>query len=261
MTNQYISAAYLIINLFIAIVLFVKLRSSFISRFYLLCILLLTVFGTSAFLLEKTPDGNTRIWLERIVILLYAVIPFFSFHFMINYFGFARILKPFLIVVAIYLTGLFSYTIILIGLIPKPISCNGGLTLNGYIYFLTWMSIFLGTGLAQAVTIFSGFEKEGIKSKVLLTIFTLLLLILPGPFSETILSNLTAGESRFYYITSLISLIIIIYGLFRYKTSINLFDSMKLSLTVMSDIIIKTDSKMKIEVIKGAVENFLGYNE
>lgn len=161
----------------------------------------------------------------------------------------------------IYFAGLFSYSMILLGYLPQPFNKFGGISPNGFIFYIIWSSIFFTIGIAQLYSFVGGFSERNIKSKLLFTGFVYLFLLLPGPFSESILSSLFGKNYEAYFITSTIALMLSVYYIFRHKAVLTLFDSLKLTLSVMKDLVIKTDEDFRIEYARGDIKSLLGYNE
>ncbi len=257
----YIFAAYIIINSALGIIIFLKSKRSITGLFYLICIFFLLCFGAAGFLMKANISPELRDILEKIIVFLFSVFPFLFMHFIIVFVGRYNILKSKLIITSIYFTGLFSYTLVLLGLISKPYFPGGGLTPSGYIFYITWMSIFFSIGVAQIYSLYSGFSDRGVKSNLILTGFVLLLLILPGPFTESIFSTFSGHWMIWYLLVSILALMISVYFIFRHKTIVTLYDAVKMTLSVMNDIIIKTDESLKIEMVRGAIKPLLGYDE
>ncbi|MDI6804537.1 MAG: PAS domain S-box protein [Bacteroidota bacterium] len=65
-----------------------------------------------------------------------------------------------------------------------------------------------------------------------------------------------------YFLSSMLALIVLVYLVFRYKIIVNTsYDTLKSALGVIHDIIIKMDDKLKIELVRGAVSQQLGFSE
>ncbi|MFC2139141.1 ATP-binding protein [Bacteroidota bacterium] len=252
---------YSIINLTIASILLYKLRKSVVSLFYFLCVLFLITFAFTGYILTTVEIPFILEILSSIIIFIYSMFPFLFLHYMVIFIGYVKIGRRKKIIYAIYSTGIFIYTMVLLNFIPTPISVERGMSINAYIYFITWMSILFSLGIAQIYSLAGGLTHAGIKSKLLFTGFIILFLILPGPFAEAILSKLLVETSLWYYVFSIAALIIAVFAVFRYRTAITLYDSIKSVLSIMTDIIIKTDEFLRIQIIKGAVTTVLGYKE
>lgn len=257
----HVSVAYTVINIIIASAIIYKIRKSFISQFYFLCVLLLTFFGISSFLSATIFDSFIKEFFQTISIFLYSLIPFFFIHFIMVYIGSLSAIKRKRSLFIIYFGGIFSYTMILLGYLPQPFNEFGGISPNGFIFYIIWNSIFFTIGIAQLYSFVGGFSERNIKSKLLFTGFIYLFLLLPGPFSESILSSIFGKNYEAYFLTSTVALIFSVYYIFRHKAVLTLFDSLKLTLSVMKDIFIKTDANFKIEYARGDIKSLLGYNE
>ncbi|MGD8777856.1 MAG: PAS domain-containing sensor histidine kinase [Ignavibacteria bacterium] len=255
-----ISVAYTIINFIIALVILFSVRRSFISQFYFLCVLFLVVFGLISFSLDYNFTENYHGVLERIIVFLYSLFPFFFIHFIIVYLGYDKKIKSKITLFTIYFAGLFSYTLVLLNLIPSPLS-NGTLTPSGYLFYVTWMSIFFTLGVAQLYSLVGGFYEKTTKSRLIFTGFVLLLFLLPGPFSESVLPAIFGNSKTVYYLSSILALTISVYYVFRHKAVVTMIDALKLTLSVLKDIIIKTDHNLKIEFLKGDAFSLIGYKE
>ncbi len=255
-----ISVAYTIINSIIALIILFSIRRSFISQFYFLCVVLLVTFGLVSFSLEYEFLINYTEILQRVIVFLYSLFPFFFIHFIVVYIGYDKKIKSKFTLFTIYFAGLFSYTLVLLNLIPSPLN-NGSLSPSGYLFYVTWMSIFFTLGVAQLYSLVGGFYETTVKSKLIFTGFVLLLFLLPGPFSETVISAIFGNNKTIYYITSILALTISVYYVFRHKATVTLMDAMKLTLSVLKDIIVKTDHNLNIEIAKGDLQNLIGYTE
>lgn len=256
-----VSVAYTLINIIIASAIVYKIRRSFISQFYFLCVLFLSLYGTASFLSATIFDSYVKEFFQTISIFLYSLIPFFFIHFIMVYIGSLSAVKRKRSLFIIYFGGIFSYTMILLGYLPQPFNEFGGISPNGFIFYIIWNSIFFTIGIAQLYSFVGGFSERNVKSKLLFTGFIYLFLLLPGPFSESILSSLFGKNYEAYFITSTIALMLSVYYIFRHKAVLTLFDSLKLTLSVMKDLVIKTDDDFKIEYARGDIKSLLGYNE
>ena len=256
-----VSVAYTIINLIIASAIIYKIRRSFISQFYFLCVLFLSFYGIASFFSTTVFNSYIKEFFQTISIFLYSLIPFFFIHFIMVYIGSLSAVKRKRSLFIIYFGGIFSYTMILLGYLPQPFNEFGGISPNGFIFYIIWNSIFFTIGIAQLYSFVGGFSERNIKSKLLFTGFIYLFLLLPGPFSESILSSIFGKNYEAYFLTSTFALILSVYYIFRHKAVLTLFDSLKLTLSVMKDIFIKTDDNFKIEYARGDINSLLGYNE
>jgi PAS domain S-box-containing protein len=172
-----------------------------------------------------------------------------------------EILKSRTIIFATYFAGLFSYTLVLLDLIPIPFSVKAGIAQAGYVYYMTWMSILFAIGVALLYSLIGGFSERGMKSNLVFAAFALLMLLLPTPFTLTIFSKVTDHGSELFAVSSTSALAILIYMVFRHRITMNTpYQAMKASLEAMHDILIKTDANFKIQMVQGAVFSLLGYN-
>ena len=255
------AGVYSIINLIIALIIFKKLNRNFISVFFLLCVCFLILFGFTGFLLFFGVDDVYKQFFEILSVFLYSLFPFFFIHFIIEFIGVAKTVVTKRVIGIIYFAGIFSYTMILLGLIPQPYDVSSGFTSSAQIFFLTWMSIYFTIGVAQLYSLAGGINYKKVKSNLLFTGFAILMLLLPGPFSESVITMIFPENSKAYFLTSILALAFSVYYVFRHKATETLFDSLKLALSVMKDIVLKTDENFRIEFVKGDVLNVLGYRE
>lgn len=256
-----VSAAYTIINIIIASAIILKIRRSFISQFYFICIVFITAYGISSYLSATVFEEPLKEIFKTISIFLYSLIPFFFIHFIIVFIGSVDAVKKKRALFIIYFAGIFSYSMILLGYLPKPFNQFGGISPNGFIFYIIWSSIFFTIGIAQLYSFVGGFGERNIKSKLLFTGFIYLFFLLPGPFSESILSAFFGKNYEAYFFSSTLALILSVYYIFRHKAVVTLFDSLKLTLSIMKDLFIKTDENFKIEFARGDLKSLLGYAE
>ncbi|HLX13514.1 MAG TPA: PAS domain S-box protein, partial [Bacteroidota bacterium] len=256
----YVSVAYTVTNLALAITILKKSRKNLTGRFYFFCVLCLVMFGVTSYSLSQPYVGHIRGPLESLAIFLFSLLPFFFLHFIVIFLRRYDILKSKYIIFAIYFAGLFSYATVLDGMIPSPVSENGAISASGYIYYVTWMSVFFSIGIALLFSFIEGFSERRMKSNMLLTGFGLLMLVLPSPFTQSIYSLVFPNDQEVYIVTSTLSLVIAIYLIFRHKIMVTLYDAIKSALVVMNDIFILTDDRFRIQVIRGALE-MVGYDE
>ncbi|MFI5251487.1 MAG: PAS domain S-box protein [Bacteroidota bacterium] len=260
MFYYYASIAYTFTNLVLACVVILKGRRSVVNQFYIFCILALTGFGFSAFILTQPVLQPLQAAMVSVVLFLFSLIPFFFLHFMVVFLRQYDILKSGKIIFVLYFAGLFSYSLVLKGLIPGPLSGDRVLSADGYIYYITWMSIFFSIGIALLFSLLEGFTEKTSKTNLLMTSFALLMLILPSPFTKTIYYSLFGRNIEWFGLTSAISLLIAIYLIFRYKIIATIYDAVKSALVVMNDVFILTNDKFEIELFRGGV-GLLGYSE
>ncbi len=262
MLFEYVSIVYTVVNPLLALFVLSKYHRSALARFYTFCVGGMVALGIVGYLLDARLGAGFQGILGPISVFLTSLTPFFFLHFAMMLIGRRDIISSKQIIVALYVTGLFSYTLVLLKLIPNPISVENGISASGYIFYVTWMSIYFGMGVALINTIGSGFEDRKPKSGVLLVGLTLLLLILPGPFTESTLFTALHLSVQTYFMTSTFALTFAIYLIFRYKVAVNTpFETLKTVLKVMNDVLIKMDESLRIQLVRGAVTDQLGYSE
>lgn len=262
MLYEYVSIGYAATNLALAVLIYFKAAKSIIVKFYLFLVSCLIAFGLSGFLSTVVMEKSGNAIISALGAFLFALFPFFFLHFMIIMVRREELLQSPLTVVSIYFAGIFSYTLELLGLIPKPIIPGQGLALIGYVFLVTWMSVVFSIGVAILFTFLKGFNDKGMKSNLLVAGFALLLLFLPGPFTESIFNAFFPKNMELYIFTSLLSLVIALYFVFRHKVLVNtLYDAMKSALTFMSDVLFRTDDELNIQLVRGGVISILDYNE
>src|SRR5207247_2263235 len=92
--------------------------------------------------------------------------------------------------------------------------------------------------------------------------FTLLMLLLPSPFTQAIFSLLKEKGVIFYFTSSIAALAVLVFIVFRHRIVMNIpYQAMKTALEAMNDILIKTDLEFAIEMAQGGVLYLLGYSE
>lgn len=258
-----VASAYSAANLLLAIFVYLKSRRNQLSQFYAFCVICLVTLSTIAFFLTQPLPRILLNVMEHLAIFIYALFPFFFLHFITMFVRRYEVLRSKYIVSAIYFVGLFSYAMILLGLIPKPILSTGEITKSGYIFYLTWMTIFFTIGIAMLYEVARGFYDKAGKANLLFVAFVLLLLILPGPFTESVFFSVFHLGADWYYISCTFALIIAVYFIFRHKIIVHtMYDALKSALAVLNDIFMTTDENFKIEMIRGkTVTSLLGYDE
>ncbi|MGC8595810.1 MAG: PAS domain S-box protein [Candidatus Kryptoniota bacterium] len=263
MPYQYVTAGYSASDLILALIIYFKAPRSTTNKFYLFLVFSMLVLGGCAFVVQTISSSALLIWsAEAVASFLFSVFPFFFLHFMVVLVRREDLLGSKIVILFIYFAGLFSYTIQLIGLLPKPISSSTGFTNIGFIFFVTWMSILFSVGVAILFTFLKGFSDKGVRSNIIVSGFAFLLFFLPGPFSESIFVALGPGRSEWYLISSLFALVFALYFVFRHKIIVNtVYDLMKSALDVMSDIFLRMDEDLFIQMVRGASQTVLGYSE
>jgi len=262
MLQLYVSLAYMVFNSCLALVIYFKSRQNLISKFYLFCVTCMICLGVTGYSLTQPLDKAVRAVLENATVFFFSLIPFFFLHFLVVFLRRYEVLKARRIIVAIYFAGLFSYAMLLLDLIPGPLLAAGGISLSGYFFYITWMSIFFIIGVALLYSLVGGFsEREG-KSRLLLIGFALLLLLLPGPFTESVFSVVFQKNVEWYFFSSTLALAIAVFLVFRHRIIMNTpYQALKTALSMMNDLLIKTDEDFRIQMARGGLTALVGYSE
>ncbi|MCL5267127.1 MAG: PAS domain S-box protein [Bacteroidetes bacterium] len=261
MLYEYVSIGYAASNLLLALIVFFKAPRSIVVKFYVFLVTCLILFGATGLLVTVVASRTGIAILSSIGAFLFAVFPFFFLHFMIIMVRREELLHPPLTIVAIYFAGLFSYTFELLGLIPKPIIGGIGFSVNGSLFLVIWMSVTFSIGIALLFTFLRGFTDKGMRGNLIVTGFAILLLLLPGPFTESIFSAFYPGSNEPYILSSLISLVVALYFVFRHRIIVNTaLDAMKSALTFMSDVLLRMDDNLNIQLVRGGSAATLGYD-
>jgi PAS domain S-box-containing protein len=256
-----ISVAYAFVNLLVASTVFLKSRGNFVSRFYGFCVVFLVSFGFLGYLLSQSIDPSLRRIAEWVVDFQFSLFPFMFLHYLINFLEGRKFLKFKLSIMAIYATGMFAFFMLQLGFIPKPFVSGNGLSLGGHVFYITWMSILFTLGVAQFYSLFWGLSDRGAKSNLVLGVFVLLSLVLPGPFSQSIVFSLFHEGEVWYIFSSVVALVAAVYLVFRHKTVVTLYDALKSVIAAVDDILIKTDENLRIEIVRGGIMKYLGFSE
>lgn len=262
MLYKYVSIGYAAANLLLALIIYFKATRSLIVKFYLFLVTSLVVFGACGYWGTMPMSNTGGAIVSSVGAFLFALFPFFFLHFMIIMVRREELLQSPLTVAFVYFAGLFSYTFELLGLIPKPITIGVGISAIGYVFLITWMSVVFSIGIALLFTFLKGFTDKGMKSNLLVAGFAILLLLLPGPFTESIFFAFFPRSMELYIFTSLLSLVIALYFVFRHKIIVNtLYDAMKSALTFMSDLLLRMDDGLNVQLVRGGGAAALGYEE
>ncbi len=260
MLYEYVSSGYAAANLLLALIVYFKAPRSTVVKFYLFLVACLILFGATGPLSALSLSRTSGAIVSSISAFLFAVFPFFFIHFMIIMVRREELLRPPLTIAAIYFAGLFSYTFELLGLIPKPVVSGAGFSTNGSIFLVIWLSVTFSIGVALLFTFAKGFSDKGTRANLIVAGFAILLLLLPGPFTESVFSALFPNSEEPYMVTSLFALVIALYFVFRHKIVVNtLYDAMKSALTFMSDVLFRVDDNMNIQLVRGGATAILGY--
>ncbi len=263
MLYKYVPIGYAATNLLLAVIILLRASRSLIVRFYFFLVGCLVVFGLCGFFPTIVSFHGLNALMSAVGAFLFAVFPFFFLHFMIIMVRREELLQSPVTVAFVYFAGLFSYTCELLGFIPKPITFGVGLSSMGYVFLVTWMSVIFSIGIALLFTFLRGFSDKGMRSNLMIVGFALLLLLLPGPFTESIFYAIFPKSMDLYiFITSVLALVIALYFVFRHKIIVNtLYDAMKSALNFMSDVLFRTDDALNIQLVRGGSAAILGYAE
>jgi PAS domain S-box-containing protein len=258
----WVSSAYSIVNLCLALIILARSRQNVLSRFYGFCVFALLALGVASYMLGHPTTPGMATFLRFTTAFLYSVFPFFFLHFMLVFVRRYEILRSSKIILANYFAGLFSYAMVLLGLVPVPFSAETGITLAGYIYFLTWMSILFSIGVALMYSLVGGFGEHGMKTNILFGAFVVLMLLLPTPFTLSIFSVVAGDTFVWYFLSSTAALTVVVYIVFRHRITMNTpYQAMKAALGAMNDILLKTNLDLDVEIAHGGVLSALGYTE
>jgi PAS domain S-box-containing protein len=260
---EIVSIIYTVANFSIAVLLFIKSRANLLSKFYLFIIGCMVTLGAITIMLTQPMNLRLLGILEMVGVFIYSLLPFFFIHFIILFVRRYEIFKVKYVIPALYFVGLFCYLTILLELIPKPISISKEISPSAYTYYLTWMTIFFAIGVAMVYEVARGFYEKPGRSHILLASFLILLLILPGPFTESVFFKILRLNSIWYYFSSTLSVTIAVFFIFRHKIIVNtLYDAMKSTLAVLNDLLITTNEQFQIEMVWGATTTkLLSYKE
>jgi PAS domain S-box-containing protein len=258
----YVALIYSAVNMSLATIILIKSRRNILSQFFAFCVCAISCLGFVAYFIEYPVGGLSVHFLVGVSAFLYSVFPFFFLHLMLVFVRRYEILRSKKIIVANYLAGIFSYSMVLVGLIPNPFATAGGISIAGQIYYVIWMSILFSIGVALLYSLVGGFAERGLKSNLLFVSLALLMLFLPTPFTLSVFSLLSEDNFYPYFISSTAALTILVYIVFRHKIMMNTpYQAMKLALETMHDVLIKTDLDFRIELAQGAIPSLLGYSE
>jgi PAS domain S-box-containing protein len=255
--------AYSAANIVIAGIVLIKSPRITLSRFYAFCVALLLFLGGAGYCWTVFPAAEIRPVLGMAINFVYALFPFFFLHFIVLFVRRYEVINSRLVTMSIYAAGLFGYAMILLGRIPEPLSDANGITQSGYAFYLTWLTIFFAIGVAMLYELSRGFSERAGRSKLLFVAFALLLMLLPGPFTESVFFGIFHLGAESYYISCTMALTIAVYFIFRHKIIASThFDELKSALGALSDLFVTTDAEFRIEMVRGSVvTSLLGYTE
>lgn len=262
MSYFWVSVAYSVVNPLLALLILVRSRRNVLSQFYAFCVTSLTALGVFGYFCTRPDPPLPQGVLMAACAFLYSVFPFFFLHFMLIFVRRYEILRSRKTLLAVYFAGLFSYVMVLLGMVPIPFSPETGVSVTGYIYYLTWMSILFSIGVALLYSLVGGFGEHGMKSNLLFLAFVLLMLLLPTPFTLSLFSIMAEDSAVWFFLTSTAALTVLVYIVFRHRITMNTpYQAMKAALAAMNDILFKTNGEFSIELAQGGVVPILGYRE
>jgi len=254
MLNQLIFVCYAFLNLLIALILYFKLKKNFVSQFYIILVVYLITFIGISSISGISLSHQLSEPLRGFLVFIYSMFPFIFLHFILYFIGNNKISKSIIVITAIYITGIISFTMIQFGFLPNVFSSNLNIQTSISIFYLTWMSILFAIGVSQLYSLSAKKYSNRFKTHLLFTGFVFLMLILPGPFSDSIFSSFLSNYSQVYFITSILALTIAVYILFKQKSSTQILSALKLSLKFLSDVILITDESFTIELAEGDIQ-------
>ncbi|MBM2845876.1 MAG: Blue-light-activated protein [Bacteroidetes bacterium] len=256
----FVSLGYCVINSILAGIILFKSRSNLLSKFYAFSVGILVLLGILWFFLTNPVAMLHMTVLEQASAFIYALFPFFFLHFMLIFLRRYDVVSSPKVILATYFVGMFCYTLVLLGQIPLPFSQSLGVNATGYVYFVTWMSMLFAIGVALLYSLIGGFAERGMGSNLLFIAVALLMLMLPTPFTVSIFSAISQNSFVPYFISSTLSLTIIVYLVFRHRMTMNApYQAMKSALSAMNDVIIKTNTDYEIDMVQGAIVPLLGH--
>jgi two-component system, cell cycle sensor histidine kinase and response regulator CckA len=256
-----VSIAYTVANLLLALILFIKSPKNLNSRFYLFCVTILDCVGVLSLTLKHVLPEYSH-FLHACLVFCFSLLPFFFLHFVIFFIRRSDIVRSKRIVALLYFAGLFSYAMTLLHFLPEPIAVTNEVTKGAYLFYITWHSILFCVGVAMLYEHAQGFLGRVEKANLLFAGFALLILILPGPFSESIIFGLFRLDLDWYFFLCTAGIIFGVYFIFRYKIVVNtIYDALKSALSAINDIFLITDEKFKIKMARGGLTPLLGYTE
>jgi PAS domain S-box-containing protein len=258
----YVSVLYGIVNPLLAGLILIKARRNVLSQFYAFCVGAMVLLGIVWSSFEAHPGDTLSQILEQASAFVYAFFPFFFLHFMLVFLRRYEVANSKRIVFATYSAGVFCYVLVLLKLISLPFSPLSGMNSTAYVYYVTWMSMLFAIGVALLYSLIGGFSERNMRSNVLFIAFALLMLLLPTPFTLSVFSVVSEDSSILYFGSSMMSLAIIVFLVFRHRVTMNTpYQAMRAALSAMNDVILKTDCEFTIDLIQGAVSPMLGYGE
>ena len=138
---------------------------------------------------------------------------------------------------------------------------SSAVSFGGYSFLITWSSLFLSLGISYASSILNPFSEKKFKTDFILAGLGCLVLFLPGPLSEAILHYVFKKSDDWYFFSTILALVISIYFVFRNKSILALYDSLRIALESIDDIMLNVNKEFKIVMARGAFQKLTGFSE
>jgi len=251
----------MIIDFILGLFIVYKSNKSFISLFYLLCVSLLFAFGAGNYILTFNTNSFIRFINSNLSLLLFSIIPFLFIHFLVLFLGGGKFLKYKIIIGIFYLLGVIIYFLILLKLLPMPVLNFSSISTSGYTFFVAWLAIFFSIGVSFVYSMLNTFSEKKAQSNFILAGLSSLILFLPGPFSEVFLHLVFKQNTDWYFFASIAMLVISIYFVFRNKTILTLYDSLRIALESLDDMMLRVNKEFQIVMVRGAFQKLSGFSE
>ncbi|MBI1804652.1 MAG: hypothetical protein HY033_00870 [Ignavibacteriae bacterium] len=252
MTFTIVAVVYMLITVVLSVFVIIKTPKRTLSLFYGFCVGCLLFLLLAAIVLRTPIHPMLHYVVRGGAIFLYAVLPFFFIHFVVLFARKYEVLRHKLVVPAIYLVALLIYSLLLFGYIASPLTTSGEVTDTGSVFFMTWLTLFFAIGMAMIYEIARGLYDKAMKGSVIYVGFMLLILVLPGPFTQSMFLTLLNLKIEWYYFSSALGLIGAVYLLFRQRIIGATFsEAVKSSLGSLSDIFLVLDPFLQIEMSAG----------
>ena len=258
-----VAVVYTLITAVLAIFLISRAPKKALCWFYGFCVGCLLFLLLAGIILRAALNPLLDSIVRGGAIFLYAVLPFFFIHFIVLFARKYEVLKHKLVVPAIYTVALLIYALLLFGYIAVPLTEKGEVTETGYVFFMTWLTLFFAIGLAMVYDIARGFYEKAMKGSVIYVGFLILILVLPSPFTQSMFSSFLHLKIEWYYFSSALALVGAVYLVFRQRIIGATFsDAVKLAFGSLSDMFVVLDPFLQVEMLRGmAVISTLGYKE
>lgn len=230
-------AIYGIANLLMAVAILVVSRRSLSSKLYAFSVGLILVFGMSAIAL----DGAFIPYLAgahlSAALFIYSIFPSFFLHFITIHYKQTGLVLTRSHLMAIYGVGMISYVAVGTGLLPGPIDAGGGITSTGAVFYTIWSSVLFALGIGIFYSHLRGFREKNLRTNVVMSGFLVLILILPGPFAESVTRTILNMGTEWYFLSSTIGLVIAVSLIFWNKLMQNApYQSLSAAIEAMNDV-------------------------